>query len=186
MTVVNAKGAVIDGNNKTITVKASSGSGMVFQNSKIELQNLTIDHTGSEAGTYAVEVDDQSRVTIANSNLTAEKTVVRMDGIGSTLILKDSVVSSRSDDATATDALIYTTNSNLTIDGGELNATGEAACVYLDASAPEKLAVNIKAGTFNSNATCFINKSVVAIMVASPFAVINAPVAFENAGFGNN
>ncbi len=145
MALANRDDIVINGDGNTITV-VTDAPAIALQNASVTLKNVVIEHTGSSA---AITLDQSSTLTVEEGTaITAERTAIEMNGNASTLVINGGSITTTADDATTTDAIIRTSNANVSISGGTFTAATGSSILVIEKNAAHKLIVNITGGTF--------------------------------------
>ena len=145
MDLANRDDIVINGDGNTITV-VTDAPAIALQNASVTLEDVVIEHTGSSA---AITLDQSSTLTIEEGTaITAERTAIEMNGNASTLVINGGSITTTADDATTTDAIIRTSNANVSISGGTFTAATGSSILVIEKNAAHKLIVNITGGTF--------------------------------------
>ena len=176
MNVTNRDDIVIDGDGKTITV-LSDAPAIALQNANVTLNNVVINHSGTSA---AITLDQSSALTVEEgTQITAERAVIEMTGNASKLVINGGTFTTTSDDASQTDAIIRTTNANVTINGGDFTAADGSSILVIDKNASHKLIVNITAGSFTAADKQVEKKNAEGNILVGEYETIEA-VAFVN------
>ena len=145
LNLANREDIVINGDGNTITV-VTDAPAIAIQNASVTLSNVVIEHTGSSA---AITVDQSSTLTVEeNTEIVAQRTAIEMTGNASKLVINGGTFTTTSADATSTDAIIRTTNANVTITDGTFEAAAGSSILTIDKNASHKLIVNIMGGDF--------------------------------------
>ncbi len=165
------------GGNGTFGISSSvDNDALLLSNSTVTLNNFVIRHTGDDAVNYAaIRLGDNVNLALTgDSALTTQGTGIVVDGKNSKLTVDGATLDTTGD-------AIHAFNGNVTIEDATItSATG--ACVVIDFDAAYRLAVVVKAGTYNA-ATAFVNNSVHAVLVVSDNATVNGGI--YNVGFGS-